>query len=378
MPGRSTRSARSTPATSAPALTRFSPAGGCGCKMPQDALGDVLASLAGNGVASAEPAALLVGLTQPDDAAVLDITGLASESLVVTCDFQTPVVDDPTDWGRIAAVNALSDVYAMGGTPVLALNLLCWPADLDPTLMTEVLHGGAAAVAEAGAVLAGGHSITDPAPKYGLAVIGHVPRERMLLKGGARAGDRIVLTKALGAGVVGTAIKRGEASPAQIQTAVEVMTRSNANASAAAVAAGLRGATDVTGFGLIGHLHEMANAAGLAARIWPARVPTLPGVADLVDRGCAPDGSRRTLANAVTGGWFRTDHLPATQQLLLADAQTSGGLLLAVPPEKVTGLVAELRRRGDHAAAEVGEFVAGDPGLVVAADPDPGGTDRHG
>jgi selenide,water dikinase len=295
--------------TTAPVpLTHYSPGGGCACKMPQSLLNDVLMSLRADSAAfgGASPAggALRVGLNPADDAAVFDLPGLDGRSLVVTCDFLTPVVDDPYDWGRIAATSALSDVYAMGGRPLLALNLLAWPTGLDRALLAEVLREGARAVADAGALLAGGHSILDPAPKYGLAVVGEVDQESILRKGGGRGGDLLVLTKQLGVGVVGTAVKRGQAAAADVRAAVDTMTRSNAAAAAVAGAAGLRGGTDVTGYGLIGHLHEMALAAGVEARIWPANVPLLPGVADLVRHGSAPDGSRRTLADALDAGWF--------------------------------------------------------------------------
>lgn len=349
-------------------LTHYSPGGGCACKMPQRLLDEVLTSLRANDieVSSTAGGALRVGLDPADDAAVFDLAGLDGRSLVVTCDFLTPVVDDAYQWGRIAATNALSDVYAMGGRPLLALNLLGWPADLDRARLAEVVRGGARAVADAGALLVGGHSIVDPAPKYGLAVVGEVDRDVILRKGGGRRGDRLVLTKPVGVGIVGTAVKRGQATPADIDAAVATMTRSNAVAAQVAVAAGLRGGTDVTGYGLIGHLHEMALSAGFAARLWPTAVPTLPGVLDLVRSGNAPDGSRRTLADARDAEWFDPGALDNTTQLLLADAQTSGGLLLAVAPEKAGALLEALRDRGEHDAAIIGELVDGTPGRVSA------------
>ncbi|MFJ6121464.1 selenide, water dikinase SelD [Streptomyces sp. NPDC092129] len=342
-------------------LTQYSPGGGCACKMPQRLLNDVLSTMHGDSLLAAVSGPLRVGMDPADDAAVYDLDG---RSLVFTCDFLTPVVDDPYDWGRIAATNALSDVYAMGGRPLVALNILAWPADLDREMLAEVMHGGARAVADAGALLAGGHSITDPAPKYGLAVVGDVDRDTILLKGGGRAGDVLVLTKPLGAGVVGTAVKRGEADPATVRAAVQTMTRLNADAAAVARTAQLSGGTDVTGYGLLGHLHEMAFAAGVAARVQPGEVPLLPGVADLIERGCAPDGTRRTLVGALKEGWFDPGPLPHSGQILLADAQTSGGLLLAVEPDRADTVVAHLRDRGDRAAAIVGDLVAGAPGTV--------------
>jgi selenide,water dikinase len=346
-------------------LTQYSPGGGCACKMPQDLLGDVMASLRADGLLPGASGPLRVGLDPADDAAVYDLDGLDRRSLVATCDFLTPVIDDPYAWGRIAATNALSDVYAMGGRPLLALNLLGWPAELDRELLGEVLRGGARAVADAGALLAGGHSILDSAPKYGLAVVGEVDRDAILRKGGGRSGDVLVLTKPIGLGVVSTAVKRGEAGPGVVEAAVAVMTRLNADAAAVARGFGLRGGTDVTGFGLIGHLHEMGLAGGVAARVEVGSVPLLAGVAELVVKGCGPDGSRRTLANALDRGWFEPGGLDADRQLLLADAQTSGGLLLAVPADDADALVAQLHERGDEAAAVVGRLVDGEPGTVT-------------
>lgn len=356
-------------------LTQFSPGGGCACKLPQQLLDDVLVSLRTGAATGGTDARLRVGLDPADDAAVFDLPGWHGRSLVVTCDFLTPVVDDPYQWGRIAATNALSDVYAMGGRPLLALNLLGWPSDLDPGLVAEVLRGGAEAVADAGALLAGGHSIVDPAPKYGLAVIGEAAHDAILHKGGGHPGDRLVLTKPLGVGVIGTAVKLGRAADTEVVGAVESMTRLNAAASRAAVACGLAGGTDITGYGLIGHLHEMTSAGRLEARIWPGEVPLLPGAARLVANGCAPDGSRRTLQDALDAGWFVPGEADSICQLLLADAQTSGGLLLAVPPARVGELLATLHRGGDTAATVVGELVEGAPGRVTAA-PGPIGR-RH-
>ncbi len=346
-------------------LTQFSTGGGCACKMPQSLLGGVLETVRAAGLPSFD-ANLLVGLESPDDAAVYAVDD--TRAWVVTCDFMTPVVDSAFDWGRIAATNALSDVYAMGGRPLLALNILGWPAELPADTMKDVLRGGGQAVAEAGALTVGGHSIVDPVPKFGLVAIGEVDPRRVVRKGGGRAGDRLVLTKALGVGVVGTAIKRGQVPQALVDAAVAGMTRLNASAARIASGAGLRGGTDVTGYGLLGHLHEMAAAAGLGARLWMDRVPVLAGVMDLIAAGCAPTGSRRTLENALAQGWFVPGALDGPGQLLLADAQTSGGLLLAVPAADADGLVAKLRAGGDEAAAVVGEFVDGAPAGIVHVD----------
>jgi selenide,water dikinase len=356
-----------SPAATRP-LTQYSPGGGCGCKLPQGLLDEVMTSLRGDGLLAGAGGPLRVGLDPADDAAVYDLDGSSPRSLVVTCDFLTPIVDDPYQWGRIAATNALSDVYAMGGRPLLALNLLGWPAELGQESLAQVLRGGARALADAGALLVGGHSIVDPAPKYGLAVVGEVDRDAILRKGGGRAGDVLVLTKPLGVGIVGTAVKRGAAPPAVVEAAVASMTRLNARAAEVARSFGLLGGTDVTGFGLLGHLHEMAVAGGVAARIDAARVPPLPGVSELLASGCGPDGSRRTLANALAGGWFHPGDLADDQQLLLADAQTSGGLLLAVPAPRVDDLVTRLHECGDVAAAAVGVLVEGVPGVVAVGE----------
>jgi len=334
-------------------LTQYAAGGGCACKMPQSMLGGVLQAVRAAGLPKLD-ADLLVGLDTPDDAAVYAVD--ATRAWIVTCDFQTPVVDSAYDWGRVVAANALSDVYAMGGRPLLALNLLAWPAELSQETLAEVLRGGGSVVAEAGALMVGGHSIVDAVPKFGLVAIGEVDPQRILRKGGGRAGDQLVLTKALGVGIVGTAIRRGQASAESVSLAVASMTRLNASAARIASETGLRGGTDVTGYGLIGHLHEMCRAAGLGARIWMDQVPALPGVMDLIAQGCAPTGSRRTLENARQKGWFDPGALDLAGQLLLADAQTSGGLLLAVAASQADALVERIRAGGDATAAVVGEL----------------------
>ncbi len=343
-------------------LTQYSAGGGCACKLPQSLLADVLGIVRSAGLPGADPA-LLVGLDTPDDAAVYAID--ESRAWIVTCDFLTPVVDDPYEWGRIAAANALSDVYAMGGRPLLALNLLGWPPELPNGLLGEVLRGGGRAVSDAGAMLVGGHSIIDQVPKFGLVAIGEVDPRRILTKGGGQTGDLLVLTKPLGVGVVGTALKRGQAPAALVDAAIASMTRLNAAAACIATDTGLRGGTDVTGYGLVGHMHEMAAAARLGARIRLDEVPTLPGVPELIAAGYAPDGTRRTLANALDKGWFVPGALAESEQLLLADAQTSGGLLLAVPPAEADTVVARIRAAGDTRTAVVGELIDdGHPGVI--------------
>ncbi|MFI7443371.1 selenide, water dikinase SelD [Nonomuraea indica] len=320
-------------------LTQYAQGGGCACKIPPGELEEVLAGL---GAPAPRGAAgeLLVGLETGDDAAVVRIEH--GTAVVATADFFTPVVDDPYDWGRIAAANALSDVYAMGGRPLIGVNLLSWPRDVLPyEVAREVLRGGAAVAAEAGCHLAGGHSVNDPEPKYGLAVTGIADPERLLRNEAGEAGRPLTLTKPLGLGVLNN---RHKVTGEVFAEAVEVMTRLNAEAGRAAVEAGLRCATDVTGFGLLGHLYKLARASGVSAVVDVAAVPYLAGAREAVRDGYVPGGSRRNLdwvaPNTDFGG---TDE---ATRLLLADAQTSGGLLLAgeVPGHPVIG---ELVPRGE-------------------------------
>jgi selenide,water dikinase len=316
------------------------------------------------GLVRAAPATdpdLLVGFDTADDAAVYRLR--ADLAVVVTTDFFTPIVDDAYDWGRIAATNALSDVYAMGGTPILALNLVAWPREgLDFALLARVLDGGAAVAADAGCLIAGGHSIDDAEPKYGLAVVGTVHPDAVLTNSGARAGDALVLTKPIGLGVLATALKRDTASARNIADAIEVMTSLNASARDAALAVGVHAATDVTGFGLLGHLLEMVTASGVGAEIDATAVPVIDGVRDLLTAGMVAGGTQRNhafVSDSVDWGDLALD-----DQLLLADAQTSGGLLLSVAPELADALVAALRERNTLAAAVVGHTTASQPGRI--------------
>jgi selenide,water dikinase len=317
-------------------LTQYAAGGGCACKVPPGELERVLADLP----TSRQGGDLLVGLDHGDDAAAVRIDG--GRAVVATADFFTPVVDDAYDWGRIAAANALSDVYAMGGTPVVAVNLLAWPRDKIPfELAAEVLRGGADICAEAGAHLAGGHSIDDPEPKYGLAVTGLADPERLLRNDAGTAGVPLTLTKPLGLGVLNN---RHKATGERFEQAVATMTRLNRDASQAALAAGARCATDVTGFGLLGHLMKLARASGVSAVVDAAAVPYLDGARDALAAGYVPGGSRRNL------DWVRPALRAAVGEeelLLLADAQTSGGLLVAgeVPGHPVIG---ELVPAGNH------------------------------
>jgi selenide,water dikinase len=346
-------------AADTPRLTTLSHGAGCACKLPLATLERLLAT-AGDGFA--QPGGdLLVGAAEGDDAAVLRLDD--RRALVLTTDFFTPIVDDARDWGRIAAANALSDVYAMGGSPLLALNLTAWPAaDLPVELLAEVLRGGAEVAGLAGCPVVGGHSIDDPEPKYGLAVVGMADPGRLLTIANARPGDRLVLTKPLGTGVVATAVKRGHPDPAVVGAAVAAMTTLNRDASEAALAAGVVAATDVTGFGLLGHLHRMLRASGVAGQVDAARVPFLPGAAELAADGFVSGGTRNNQA-------YLREHLdlepglPPVVAVLLHDAQTSGGLLLSVPPERLGGLVAGLRRRGVEPAL-IGRVLDGPAGRI--------------
>lgn len=299
-------------------LTQYAAGGGCACKIPPGELERIVSGLPA-GQANGD---LLVGVERGDDAAVVRIDG--GRAIVATADFFTPVVDDAYDWGRIAAANALSDVYAMGGEPVVAVNLLAWPRDRIPfELAAEVLRGGAEVCAEAGTYLAGGHSIDDPEPKYGLAVTGLADPERLLRNDAGRAGTPLTLTKPLGLGVLNN---RHKATGEVFGEAVAVMTTLNREAACAAVAAGTMCATDVTGFGLLGHLLKLVRASGVSATIDAAAVPYIDGARDALAAGFVPGGSRRNL------DWVRsavTSAVPEDELLLLADAQTSGGLLVA-------------------------------------------------
>jgi selenide,water dikinase len=309
-------------------LTQYAAGGGCACKVPPGELERIVSGLPG---AQAD-GDLLVGIEHGDDAAVVRIDG--DRAIVATADFFTPVVDNAYDWGRIAATNALSDVYAMGGEPIVAVNLLAWPRDRIPfDLAAEVLRGGADVCAAAGCHLAGGHSIDDPEPKYGLAVTGLADPRRLLRNDRGQAGTPLTLTKPLGLGVLNN---RHKATGEVFDQAVAVMTTLNREASVAAVAAGAVCATDVTGFGLLGHLLKLIRASEVSAEIDAAAVPYLDGARDALAAGFVPGGSRRNL------DWVRpavTSALPDDELLLLADAQTSGGLLVAgeLPGHPVIG-----------------------------------------
>jgi selenide, water dikinase len=310
-----------------PKLTALSHGAGCACKISPAVLHPLLAELP-----RADDPALLVGSDTADDAAVYRVAD--DLAIVSTVDFFTPIVDDPYDFGRIAATNALSDVYAMGGRPITALNLVAFSLDqLGGDVLREILRGGSDVAAAAGVAVVGGHSIDDPEPKYGMAVTGTVHPERLLRNSTAAAGHSLWLSKPVGGGVATTAAKRELASGELIAATVEVMTTLNAPASEAALAAGASGATDVTGFGLLGHLHEMCEASGVAAVVDASAVPAIDGVIDLLLSDAPPvaGGTRRNREWVEEWvGW--ANEVPEHLRWLLCDAMTSGGLLVAAPP----------------------------------------------
>jgi selenide,water dikinase len=332
------------------ALTSLSHGAGCGCKLPAAALGPLLSGLP----RTANPD-VLVGFDTSDDAGVVRVRD--DLAIVTTADFFTPIVDDPFDFGRIAATNALSDIYAMGASPVSALNLVAFSLDaLGGDVLVEILRGAAAVADDAGIPIVGGHSIDDAEPKFGWAVTGVVAPGAVVTNAGGRVGDAVVLTKPLGAGAVSTALKRG-LGDAPLAEAVGVMTTLNRDGAAAALAAGVHGMTDVTGFGLLGHLHELALASGVAAEVDAAAVPAIEGVVELLadpDERAVAGGTRRNRAHAADFASF-ADEVPEALRWLLSDAMTSGGLLAAVDAD----------RAGDLPGALVARLVEGPAGTIT-------------
>jgi len=329
--------------------------------MGPEALAQVLRPLQGM-FAAADYPDLLQGLAEPDDAAVWRLDG--SRALVLTSDFFPPVVDDPYYFGQIAASNALSDLYAMGAKPFVAINLVGFPNDLDGAILSEILRGGAEKVREAGAVIAGGHTTVDKEPKYGLAVIGMVHPERVLTKGGAKPGDSIYLTKPLGTGLVTTAQKRDAVDATDLRAAVESMTRLHGGATAILERheGAVHAATDITGFGLAGHGHEVAEQSRLSLRLVWDRLPLLPGAERYAKEGMVPGGARRN--REYYEKWSRSSReLEEWQIAVLYDPQTAGGLFLAVDP----GETKALERAFDDANEplhRIGEAVPGDAGTI--------------
>jgi selenide, water dikinase len=334
------------------ALTSLSHGAGCGCKIATADLRPIVA-----GLPRPTDPRVLVGSDTSEDAGVFRLSD--DLALVQTVDFFTPIVDDPYAFGRIAATNALSDVYAMGGVPITCLNLVAYPLErLGADTLEAILRGGADAADAAGASVVGGHSIDDPEPKYGMAVTGTVHPDRMLSNAAGRAGDALVLTKPLGAGAVATAVKRGFADDELVARAIEVMTTLNAEAARQALAAGARCATDVTGFGLVNHLNELALASGVAAEVDAAAVPAIEGVDELLaDERAVAGGSRRNRAFAEAEHTTFDPAVPEPRRRLVTDAMTSGGLLVAVAAD----------RAGEIDGWVVGRLVAGEPGAIRVA-----------
>lgn len=309
-------------------------------------------------IALAAPAELLVGLHASDDAAVYRVN--AQQAIISTADFFPPVVDDPYAFGAIAAANALSDVYAMGGQVLMAINLVAWPDNLEPAILSEILRGGADTVAQAGAVIAGGHTVTDKEPKYGLAVTGMVHPEHILTKGGAQPGDLLILSKPLGTGLITTAHKRDQVQSNDLDAAMQSMMQLNRNASQALAHVGAHAVTDISGFGLLGHAWEMASQSLTGMRIEHAALPLLPNARQYAALGCIPGGAQRNEAY-VTPHVRINARLDAIDRALLWDPQTSGGLfaainpaawptLAALAPEVVFWRIGEVTERKQHEA----------------------------
>lgn len=303
---------------------------------------------------------VLVGHATSDDAGVYRLS--ADLALVQTVDFFTPVVDDPYDFGRIAAANALSDVYAMGGIPITALNIVAFPVEeLGTEILARILEGGAAVASEAGVVILGGHTIKDAEPKYGLAVTGTIRPNAVVTNAGARPGDLLLLSKPIGTGILTTARKRDVIDDEALAPAIEMMATLNDRASRAMLAHGAHGATDVTGYGLVGHGGEMARASGVALAIDAPCVPLLDGVLELIAQGHVPGGTHDNLAEHAR---FTTygDGVSAAERIALSDAQTSGGLLIAIPPDGARRVLDVL---ADFGCVAIGEVLAGPAGAVI-------------
>jgi selenide,water dikinase len=332
-----------------PSLTSLASGAGCGCKLPAPEVLGLLHRISGGDIDEH----LLVGFATSDDAAVYRVS--EELALVQTVDFFTPPVDDPYDFGRIAAANALSDVYAMGGTPVSALNIVAFPLSiLGSGVLGRVLEGGAAIARDARTAIVGGHSIEDPEPKYGLAVTGVVDPRRMVTNAGGVSGDALLLTKPLGVGAVMAARKHGREDACLLESAVETMVALNARAARAAVAAGAHAMTDVTGFGLLGHLHHLCRESGLAAELDAAAVPHLEGVVALLEDGSGVSGGSRRNTDWARS-FARLDRsVPTWCRRLLADPTTSGGLLVALAAE----------RAGELEGTVIGRLVDGAPGTI--------------
>ncbi len=305
----------------------------------------------------------MVGNETGDDAAVYRIND--ETALIMTVDFFPPITDDPFEFGSIAAANALSDVYAMGGKPLVALNICGFPAALDKGILGEILRGGYSKTAEAECLIVGGHTVDDPEPKYGLSVVGIVEPGKQTTNAGARVGDSLVLSKPIGTGIITTACKQGRVDADVLQGAVDTMATLNRAAAEAMTKVGVHSCTDITGFGLMGHLKSMVKGSGVCAEINLNQVPTLPGTWELLEQGIAPGGTSRNRDSVADTVRWHPD-LSDNDQLLLCDAQTSGGLLMSVSADKEQELVSALQAAGTTCANVVGRIVEGPAGTIVA------------
>jgi len=344
-----------------PTLTSMAHGAGCGCKLGQGLLLQALASMPPLPV---DPN-ILVGHQRLDDAAVYRVSD--DLAVVASVDFFTPIVDDPATFGAIAATNALSDLYAMGATPLFALAVAAYPKDADISVLGEIFRGGAEAAQAQGCAVLGGHTIDDAEPKYGLSVVGTAHPDRLMTNAAGRAGDIVVLTKPLGTGVAATAARAGAAPPVLIESAIRSMLASNGPAAEAALGVGVRCATDVTGFGLLGHLREMAEASGVGATVRVDRVPVFDEALRLANGGHVPSGTERN--RDFTGPSVDFDEKVSDDaRTLMFDPQTSGGLLIAVNPEQLQALGQALGERGIRAAA-VGKLTDEQPGRIRVITP---------
>lgn len=338
-------------------LTKMAKRAGCAAKHPPGYLFPLL-----SGFPAITDPNVLVGSNTADDAAVYRIS--ADTALVLTTDFFTPIVDDPYDFGAVAAANAISDIYAMGGRPLTALNIVGFPDNtLEPSVLVEILRGGYDKARDAGIDLVGGHTIKTDEPIYGLAVTGTIHPDRIISNAGAQIGDVLVLSKPIGIGIITTAAKQELDSQAAIREAINLMTHLNRGACEAMCQVGVHAATDITGFGLLGHLRNIVKASGCQAEISLAKVPVIPAAWDYVKAGIAPGG---THANwRFLNDWVDyAEGIEKTAQLVLCDAQTSGGLLMAVAPDKASELIEALQQYGTPCAAIVGQIVAGEAGHI--------------
>jgi len=346
------------PAAGFPRLTSLAHGGGCGCKLAPGVLQNILANTAKGLV----PEPLLVGIETSDDAAVYRIN--ESQAVVATTDFFMPIVDDPFDFGAIAATNAISDVYAMGGTPLFALALVGMPIDKLPVeTIRAILEGGESVCKRAGIPVAGGHSIDSVEPIYGLVAIGLVNPLQLKRNSDARPGDRIVLGKGIGVGIYSAALKKEQLSAAHYAAMLDSTTRLNTPGPRLAALQGVHALTDVTGFGLLGHLLEVCRGSGVHATVRSDRVPLLPGVEELAAAGHVTGASKRNWA--AYGHEVAPGRMDETRRWLLCDPQTSGGLLVTCAPDAVDGVLDVFRSEGFERVAEIGEVEAGQPGVTV-------------